>query len=233
MGFSPFESVSGYPAMLNKIGISTFFISLGATWLLRKNLAPLGTILSPLDLTVTIQGLSVQIGYVIPALVLALSFRIFKVHDRISDLFGIRRRFDVHEILVPLAGEVGVAVSVEKAKRMAEKRDDLMREVFYRYASGTPSQAVIDEQMITMALDQWSWYWMLLEASAIILPCALVLLVLLRTGPAACLLLTFVVLLGFMRLLMPLSADYAHREVKAIVEDQARRNHLRQALGAL
>jgi hypothetical protein len=132
-----------------------------------------------------------------------------------------------------MAGEAGVAVSLEKLKRIAENRDVLMGDVFYRYASGTKGKAVIDEQMVTMALDQWSWFWMLLEAAAITLPCALSLMFLGRTEPAAWLLATFIMLLMLMRLVLPLCANYAHREVRAIVEDGNRRNQVRQVLGAL
>lgn|SRR5208337_3032869 len=233
MEFSPFEAVSGYPQMLNKIGISTFVVSLGVTWLLRMQFGSLDDALEKFDLNVTIQGASVAIGYAIPALVVAVSFRIFKMHDRISDVFGIRSNFDVREILVPIAGEADVAVPLEKLKRIVEKRDDLMNDVFYRYASGTKGNAVIDEQMVTMALDQWSWFWMLLEAAAITLPCALSLMFLGRAGPAAWLFAAFITLLTLMRLVLPLCARYAHREVKAIVENGNRRSHVKQVLSAL
>jgi hypothetical protein len=233
MELNPFGAVAGYPRMLNKIGIWTFIVCLGATWLLRKQSAPLDNALANFDLPVTIQGVPIAIGYLIPALAIALPFRIFKMHDLISDAFGIRSNFDIREILIPMAGEAGVAVPFGKLKRIAEQRDDLMIDVFYRYASGTKGKAVIDEQMITMALDQWSWFWMLLETAAITLLCALALILFGKGGPAACLFMIFIILLLLMRLILPLCANYAHREVKAIVEDGGRRSHVRQVLSAL
>ena len=230
MDLGLFKTTSWYPAILDKLFVSTLSVALGAVWLLCKNVAFLEATLSELNVPVPIDGLSVPIGYLLSALVVTLLFRIFKAHDLISDLFRIRSRFDVNEILLPLAGEAGLPMPVDKVERMRAKRQDLMRQVFYRYASGVPGAAKIDMEMIVMALDQWSWYWMLLEASAIILPCAVFLLVLRRALPAAWLLVAFVVLLGLMRLMMPLCIRYARREVKAIVEDDARRVEVKQVL---
>lgn len=233
MDFSPFKTVSGYGAMLDKIGLSTFVVSLGATWLLRHNIAPLDSAFLRFDLPLSLLGFSIPLSYALPAFFLALSFRMIKMHDRISDLFGIRRRFDVQQILIPMAGEAGIATPLKKIERLVEERRELMNEVFYVYASSSPEKAAIDRQMITMALDQWSWYWMLLEGSVIVLVCAIVLLLAGRAESAAWLFATFILFLAFMHGLMSLCIRYAQGEVKAITQDPARRGHVREVLGAV
>src|ERR1039457_1184872 len=76
---------------------------------------------------VDIEIVKVKLGYVLPALIVAVAFRIFKAHDRISDIFGIRRNFDVQEILVPLAGEANFPVNLERLASLQRNRSEERR----------------------------------------------------------------------------------------------------------
>ena len=108
-------------------------------------------------------------GVQLPWLVVAaagsytLFVRILKLHDRISDAFQIRRSFDVFHILLPLALGAGVSLDPLQVETVIQKRPQLMRAAFYAYATSTNPQ--IDRHEITMALDQWSWYWACLEGA--------------------------------------------------------------------
>jgi len=90
-----------------------------------------------------------------------------RLHDRISDLFGIRARFDRNYILLPLAILTGSQLSAFQLNRMGANRDSLMRRVFYRYASTRAERPLVDRHDIEAAIEIWSWYWVLVEGTAV------------------------------------------------------------------
>ena len=73
-------------------------------------------------------------GLIIACVVAILTYT-FQFHNLMSDVFGIRRRFDRKHILVPLARLVGVTIDANKYDVIAKNRKSLMRAVFYKYAS--------------------------------------------------------------------------------------------------
>jgi hypothetical protein len=101
MDFNLFTTSGDYPKMLNKIATSTFLGAILATWLLRYEIPRLDAALNPFSFSIPIAGVSIPFGTLLPALVVALLSRFFKLHDRISDILRIRQRFDVAEILLP------------------------------------------------------------------------------------------------------------------------------------
>jgi hypothetical protein len=98
------------------------------------------------------------------AFVIAILTHTFQLHDRISDILGIRRRFDRKVILIPLAQRVGSVITKEKEARIAQHRDELMHAVFYKYASSRAEKPLVDKHDIEHALNAWSWFWVLVEA---------------------------------------------------------------------
>jgi hypothetical protein len=102
-------------------------------------------------------------GFVVAAALAGLSY-VFQFHDRISDIIGIRRRFDHDRILIPLAERVGASTTEDKKTKIANHRDDLMRAVFYRYTSSRSDKTLVDKHDIEHALGAWSWFWAFVEA---------------------------------------------------------------------
>jgi len=102
-----------------------------------------------------------HLGSLVVALLVALASHIFHLHDRISDVIGIRRRFDKNHILIPLARLVGVRITSRRSRLIGENRDRLMREVFYKYASSRDEHPLVDKHDIEHALGQWAWFWAL------------------------------------------------------------------------
>lgn len=98
------------------------------------------------------------------ALLIAILTNVFQFHDRLSDIFGIREKFDIEKILIPLAFDVGVFVTEETRAKIAKHRDVLMHAVFYRYASSRAQESLVDKHDIEHALNAWSWYWVFVEA---------------------------------------------------------------------
>src|SRR5206468_2567149 len=68
-----------------------------------------------------------------------------RFHDRMSDLFGIRKRFDRNYILLPLAILTRSQLSAFQLNRVDANRDSLMRRVFYRYASSRAEKPLVDK----------------------------------------------------------------------------------------
>jgi hypothetical protein len=79
------------------------------------------------------------------------------MHNKISDLFQIRKKFDVSYILIPLSKAVEIPIDENYKNVLKTNRKTLMADVFYKYASSTNPQ--IDKHLIWIALDKWSWYW--------------------------------------------------------------------------
>jgi hypothetical protein len=102
-------------------------------------------------------------GFVIAVAMASLSY-IFQLHDQISNVIGIRRRFDRDRILVPLAKRVGVLMTNDKKAKIANCRERLMRAVFYKYASSRSDKPLVDKHDIEQALSAWSWFWAFVEA---------------------------------------------------------------------
>jgi hypothetical protein len=230
----PLVSVaSNYPEMLNKITISTFLFGLGMTILARSQIPWLDEALVT-KIDIELAKVVLPLGTVLPPVLFALLFRMVKLHDSISDVLKIREDFDVRVILIPMALELGVSIPASRLEKLRENRGDLMYETFYKYASGTPGKAVIDSHLITMALDQWTWYWILLEASVVAVITSLLLFF---SGVPNCAFIILaldalaVVALGtkFLRS----CAHYAHREVAEILRDTTRRQEIAKVFYAL
>jgi hypothetical protein len=97
------------------------------------------------------------------AFVVAILTHTFQFHDRISDIFGIRRRFDHRTILLPLFRRVGCVITEDKEAKIARQRDELMHSVFYKYASSRAEHPLVDKHDIEQALNAWSWFWVFVE----------------------------------------------------------------------
>lgn len=234
MGFNPFATVDDYPGMLNKISTFTFGASILGLWLLRAEFATLDALLAPLNLSIPLlSGLSIPLGTLLPAFVVAFLSRVFKFHDRLSDLFRIRHRFDVSAILFPLAKVCGANLSADQIRQVKKRREDLMYRVFYRYASSSPDKAIIEKHYITMALDQWCWYWIVLELCALAFFLALVFLIAQRYLLAGLFLAGVLVSVGLLQLIRKLCVGYAKQEVAEIAATPERRLAIAEEFRAL
>lgn len=228
MSWKPFASVGDYPTMLNKIATFNFGASILAIMLIRSQIQAVEDALAPFNITVPVLGIPLPLGTILPAFGVAFLSRALKLHDRLSDLFRIRQRFDVVAILLPLAAATGGIANAGVVRKIKTKREDLMYATFYKYASSTPGKAVIDSHYITMALDQWTWYWILLEAATLATLCALALFVAGQYWIAALLLMGVLAAAWLLQFIRYYCAEYALQQVEQILSDPARQ----QAIGA-
>ncbi len=233
MDFNFFKAIVDYPKMVGKIALSTFAGSILAVWLLRHELPALNSCLGPLNTPIEVAGISISFGTVLPAFVVTALSRIFKLHDRLSDIFRIRQRFDVSEILFPMAIASGASLSGEQIRAIRRNRKAMMDRVFYKYASSTKGKAVIDSHYITMALDQWCSYWIVLELTFLACILAGTFWIAARYSLAATSLAVVLALICVLQGIRSLCSDYALHEVEQILGDSQRRQEVAGAFRAL
>ncbi len=217
-----------YSDMLRKIFVFNFLGSLGISILVCLASPKVNALVAKPSVSIDALGVTLKIGYLIPPFLFALIARFVKLHDRISDLFGIRRKFDVHEILTPLAEGVSIEITPERQQTLFKERRHLMYRVFYEYASSTSPK--IDEHLIQMALDRWTWWWVLVE---LLVATSIAFVVLLLSGELtsaewALLALLIGVLASFN--MRRTCSKPARWEVEAILADEKRKEKIRTEL---
>lgn len=149
-----------YNDVLSRIFVATLICSFVCTGVLAINSPSFTALLEAWGVEAEFAGLTnIKALYVFVPLAAAAVSRIFRIHDKISDAFGIRRDFDVEYILIPLAE--GTGVSTINRSDFISSRKQLMAQTFYRYASFYNPK--IDVQLVRSAADLWAWYWCLLE----------------------------------------------------------------------
>jgi len=228
MSWNLFGTISSYKEMLAKIAIFTFVSTVAALGLLSYQIPEVSSFFRQWPVKIPVEGLELPLIILVSALVVATVARIIKLHDRISDILGLRRRFDVAHILSPMASSVGVTVneSVLKARRR-----EIMRKVFYRYASS--GQPVIDAHYVTMAMDQWLWFWVLIESIPIWIVVGVVLAVYERFIAAGLVVAGLVAAAIILAWSWGMSAKYAKQQVDEILSDGQRYQEVKGVLSAL
>ncbi len=221
----PFDRPSSYGEMLNKIGMFTFLSALGLTWVVAYFAPSAAAFLHSQTTTVEILTLKIPLLYVVPAIIIAVPARILRLHNKVSDLFGIRARFDLYRILIPLCGSLQISVDKEFRDKLRTHRQSAMERTYYAYASF--EEPKISKALVLSAIDLWTWYWILLEI-AVILAIAGIALVSLRTYAGATL--VFVVL--FLATLLFSTYDevcgkLADAQIEEIVADAGRATNLK------
>ena len=228
MSWNPFGTVSSYKEMLTKIATFTFVSTVAGLGLLSYLIPDVSSFFRRWPVKIPVEGLELPLFIIVAGLVFAILARIIKLHDRISDIVGLRRRFDVAHVLSPMATSVGVAVADGTLKK---HRRELMRRVFYRYASS--SQPVIDQHYVTMAMDQWSWFWVLVESIPIWMGVGVVLVVYDRYVAAGLIVAGLFGVAIMLTWSWILSCKYAKQQVDEILSDAGRRREIAGALNAL
>jgi len=163
MSLNPLAPVTNYESKLSRIFWFTSIATVAAIWLLRDNVPALDLALQKIDFKLGAgENLPLPGGYLLPALVVGLVSRVFRLHDRISDLLGIRERFDIDVIIAELAAQSGFDLAEITDPQLIRQRSQIMGKAFYRFTSSKNPQ--VDEHLIHQALDWWSWLWVVLEA---------------------------------------------------------------------
>lgn len=239
--FLPFVSTPrDYGDVLRKLAACVFYETYLITFFLRdipaihdafraaETHGSLGMLVHalPHSNALNISGLVIAFGVAIVTFVIQL-------HDRISDLLGIRRDFDLKEILIPLAQKVGVESPESRLREIATQRQRLMREVFYRYASSRATEPLVDRHDIEHALGRWTWLWALIESAVLFLVAAAVAGAFCSLQIGSWFLLVSLVAVCLACLQRRRLGRHAKAEIEAIVSDPEAAIAVRQAFDAL
>jgi hypothetical protein len=233
MSLNPFETVQNYSAMLNKIAVYTFCVALATVLLMRNQSQVVNDALAAMSFAIPLGSLTVPVGTLLPAFGMAFMSRVFKLHDRLSDVLGIRRRFDRTEILLPLAAASGATLSIDQIESIAKERNNLMGKVFYKFASSDEKKTKIDSHYVAMALDQWSWYWVVLEAMFVVAAGGVILLVLGHRGMAVMAAGVVFAGMALLEMIREFCAKYARDEIREILKVKGAPSEIRNAFNAL
>jgi hypothetical protein len=233
MSINPFSEVKDYPSMRAKIGLYTFVEILISISVLQSCIPSMKSFFSLSPLTVKVLGADIGIGTLLVGILLASASYVIKLHDQISNLLGIRKRFDINEILKPLAIISGVSLNVQQIQQFREKRHLLMSKTFYKFASSGPGKAVIDSHYIHMALTQWSWYWITIELCAVTILTAIGLAFAKLWLPVTCLITFVLMLIWFLQWLRNDCINYALQQIEEITGDGQRRTAIEKEFNAI
>ena len=219
------EQPKDYSQMLKRVFVATLIAGLASTLALAYFSPPIQALLFSNSTKINLGPVSLPwLVAVIPLLVAVVS-RIVKLHDRISDLVGIRRRFDVPYILIPLADGVGINTTDDFKSKLNADRHDLMRKVFYKYAPNA-NDAVINKQYVAAALDQWGWFWCCVEPTIVVILGAVVSWILISVRAATVFFLVALALVVIARIMWPACIRAAKTQVADILSDQTRKDEI-------
>lgn len=217
--------------MLTRIAIVQFFVALALLFWLAHTIPEIKGVVEIGALEIEVKNVKLKLGYVVGAAIFAFLSRMLKLHDRISDVLGIRRYFDVHVILLPLAAAVGVRLGAQGLRRVPSERRSLMYDVFYAYVGrNTPA---IDPHLIEAALDIWLYYWILLEAQVFLLAAAVTAITFGHFGVAVIVVAVALSIALLLHVLARQSRSAALNELEALVQDEARVASIRSRFNAL
>ena len=228
--FKPLEKVTDYQSMLRRIVVFTILAGCLSVWLLRTYSPSVDGLLGKLDFDVELPYLKKVnvLGYLLPAIAFGIFAYSIRLHDKISDLLRIRHTFDTRIILRRFCDELGV----KDHKRVYANRHRAMKLAFYKYASSTDPK--IDKHNIFEALDNWAWFWVLVEFWFVIAVTGIALIFLnsLSIG-----LIVFALATGIFLLLAPLylfqCKKYAVVQIDDILDLPSARDEITKGLNAL
>ncbi|MEM8943561.1 MAG: hypothetical protein AAGD11_00140 [Planctomycetota bacterium] len=171
---------------------------------------------------------SIPGGYLVPAIGLGVFAHSIRLHDRISDVLRIRHTFDTRVILRRFAEELEIG----DVDAVFSNRSRAMRIAFYSYASSTDPK--IDKHSILEALDNWAWFWSLVESWFVVTTTGVVLTVF---GSEKIGIATVGVATAGLLLLSPIYLSqckrYANIQIDAILELENSKSVIAEKLNAL
>lgn len=220
---SVFGQPKAYSEILGRIFVFTVVTGLICTFFLADASPDFKTILESIDTEADLGILKgLKALYVIIPLVVAFFSRLILLHDRISDIFKIRFRFDTQFVLYPLAQGVGISLSENMKTKINLNRKSLIYKVFYPYAGF--EKPLIDIQLVRTAADRWGWFWVFVESSVLFLIASVILAVLGKWNSAFIFLFVFNLELIVIYIYGISCKKSAGPQVEEILADLARRS---------
>ena len=225
-----FKSPNDYSEMVEKIAKCSFAISLILLYILSCANEDYYALLSEISFggEYEFAKIKINLATLFLPLLIGILEHMFKLHDKMSDLLGIRTRYEKKYIVMPILRKSGFTkVSDEMLKKDVCKR--IMSKCFYKYASST--QPAIDKHSIVLTLNEWCWYWIVLDTMLLTTVTGLFflifkwslknLLLIIGALSAMCILLFLV---------KRQTVKYTQYEIEAIFSDKERKNEIKKEI---
>lgn len=159
--------VKDYSSMLNFIARGSSIIMLFCFSILYNNSEFVSDLFVSIpNYKIEINQIPINTNYIIPVILWYIISYYTRFHDKISDIFKIRRHFDYQYILLPISNEVGLSLKSEDRDKLKNSRGKLMGKIFYKYVDSTSPK--ISKHNIYNALTNWAIYWFLIESLTIL-----------------------------------------------------------------
>ena len=209
-----FSSPKNYTEMVEKISKSTFVLSIFLLYILYCTNDQFADALNRLSFGIQYKFIGIQFclaGFYLPLLI-GLIEHIFKIHDKISELLKIRYKYDTYVIINNMAKKCDICLNINNINKSNCKK--IMGKIFYKYASSTKPE--IDEHNILLALNEWCWFWIILDTTILFLITSIWFLI---VNYSCCNLLTVICILFVLLLSLWAIKKQAERYTKAEINE--------------
>ncbi len=162
-----FENPKSYAEMTKKISYTVFLFTMFGLFFVSQISSDFSDFMKDISfkMSAEVYGMKLYISLLYIPIVIAILENVFSFHDKLSDLLGIRYRYDKNIVIRHYLQVLNMDKYIDKID--TKNREIIMNEVFYKYASSTSPQ--IDPHFIYLALGSWSWYWILLDTFSVTL----------------------------------------------------------------
>lgn len=162
--FEGLLNVENYKQMKKKISVWIFFILLLEIIVMdKRGFKIFDSIIPNFSLAVDVEFLkNVDVKLIVYPFLSAIFSFIFTIHDKLSDFFKIRSGFEFKYIFSPITINILGKLPSSNRNIFLSDRHEIMRKMFYRYASST-EDGIVQRHHIHEALTNWSWVWIALE----------------------------------------------------------------------
>lgn len=224
-----FSSPKDYSEMIEKISKTTFMVSVLILYFLSCINNEFAVFLKTISFGIQMKFINIELSLsclYIP-LFIGVMEHIFKLHDKMSNLLQIRASYDKNIIVKQMIENSGIKYKTEQLTK--EKVKLIMNKVFYKYTSSTNPQ--IDKHYITLALNGWCWFWILLDITVLITIMLVVFTILNCVAKNIILSIAILmILLAFLILIYFQNKKYTQLEIEAVFSDDNRKNEIKKEL---
>lgn len=224
-----FESIDNYSKMIEKISKTVFMFSLLLLYCISCVNNEFKDFMETISFGATYEVFGVELNlalFYLP-IIMGLLEHVFKIHDKVSDLFKIRKTYDKYVIINGLIKKTSANASVKKCKGKLISK--LMSKTFYQFASSTDPK--IDSHYVTMALNEWCWFWIMLDTGLLLLALGVIFLVLNWSWAHFWSVILGFLFFGFLLFLIMLQTiNYTNNEISEILSDEDRREIIKKEI---
>ena len=216
-----FESIDNYGKMIEKISKTAFMFSLLLLYCISCVNNEFKDFMETISFGATYEifGVELNLALFYLPIIMGVLEHVFKIHDKVSDLLKIRKTYDKYVIINGLIKKTNSNVSIKKCKGKLISK--LMSKTFYQFASSTDPK--IDSHYVTMALNEWCWFWIVLDTGLLLLVLGIVFLALNWSWiNFMFVVIGVVVILVFLFLILLQTIQYTKKEISAILDDSKR-----------